>query len=70
MAMPVLQITAYGDPLTVTGPAGAAPWRVTLRRESTASRLLMAGMPGADDAAGSEAEPTKPRGFQLFPGLF
>lgn len=70
MAMPVLQVTAYGDPLTVTGPAGATPWRVTLRRESTASRLLMAGMPGADDAAGGEAEQTKPRGFKLFPGLF
>ncbi|WP_411869282.1 hypothetical protein [Vulcanococcus limneticus] len=70
MAMPVLQVTAYGDPLTVTGPAGATPWRVSLRRESTASRLLMAGMPGADDAAGGEAEPTQPRGFKLFPGLF
>jgi hypothetical protein len=72
MAMPVLQVTAYGDPLTVTGPAGATPWRVSLRRESTASRLLMAGMPGADadGGAGGEADQTKPRGFKLFPGLF
>ncbi len=71
MAMPVLQVTAYGDPLTVTGPAGATPWRVSLRRESTATRLLMAGMPGADaDGAGGEVDQTKPRGFKLLPGLF
>jgi len=70
MAMPVLQITAYGDPLTVTSPAGSTPWRVTLRRESTASRLLMAGMPGADGGADDAGGQAKPQGFKLFPGLF
>ncbi|KEF43149.1 MAG: hypothetical protein ER33_02805 [Cyanobium sp. CACIAM 14] len=68
MQTAMLTFTAYGDTLMLGSPSGAAPWRLSLERRSTAILPLGPGMEMFNQGGGDgkEEAPKREGGFNLF----